>query len=390
MYIYELGTKTDKELKHFLDNKNVYNAKYLVRDDSNVIFESGGYAHQCLFIRTYGDEDTFTSSYVKYYKPLTYSRYKEILLNTKYNTVNSWSYTKFFNFILNKIEEYYGKDRVDSSDNEYITIYFPEITITNSVEQSHVIQDLYLELMVCSSGMHLYTLYRATKTIGELENSYLFSHVRSGSVANSSFCYGVDNAVRNIMDKIASSRVEAVKLISQLCPLIESYLSWESLEGVPYCKIDKIVSNEWKYTPVYVNSLKYNINELLACVKNNITSFKYSYDFEGDSYVIKINPDSINEINQLISTNFPQLCVESLNGYPSKRKEYLETEYDHLIGTKVLTFKGEEIKFNIDKSDIHSESLDLKKELHPSILVEVINNLEFKFAEFLINKKWKK
>lgn len=136
----------------------------------------------------------------------------------------------------------------------YFKVLYPKFTITNSNNNSHIIRDLVVIHKVAykydslDEG-HIFTKHplggRLSKTILEISACYQQSHLLSVSnwhldpLSNfSSFCVGGDTDVSRM---IAEFQVEMDWDRYELYLFcIDSMITWESLEGVPYKRISEI------------------------------------------------------------------------------------------------------------------------------------------------------
>lgn len=384
----ELLKCSNKELINLLDNKNIFTAKYLISKKNN-IYISGGTKKNQLFYKNINQKYWYfdhVSEIKQKFSPLSSIGFKNLKENSIYDIVDSWNYDKFFKIILNRTIEHYGEDFVEGNiESNQITIYFPEIIISNSVEQSHVMRNIYLVLGVNNSSVYIAKMYRTTYSQEEVDVNYIFSHAYPSKPYNytDSFCYGSDNPMRDIVDKMQKNKKNSIKNISLFLPMIQEYLSWESLEGVPYIKIDRVLCSQDKYSNV--RTPNFDMNELLIVVKNNISSFSYDYNLgQNNNYNVLLSKKSINNIKEVLGANFPDLCFKSRNTVSVVEKEISNLRYSDHVGDKVITFKGEDKFLEIFPSTKIEDNLPI--EIHSTILQRIKEKIELEFSNFLINK----
>lgn len=126
-------------------------------------------------------------------------------------------------------------------------IHFPEITISNSNDHTHDIKDLFVsfEIFLNSNGVIPGELqgFRTTFTIAEWESRYAHSHLNSLPRIQSGFirrffCLGDGTSMvvsrENLMLGYSENRFN-MYLFN-----IDSFVRWESLEGVPYKQLSRI------------------------------------------------------------------------------------------------------------------------------------------------------
>lgn len=127
-----------------------------------------------------------------------------------------------------------------------LMIFFPEITITNSLEESHTIKELYVKIdFVKGNYLKLYKIYgiRTLLTQAELQSGYGHSHCQSPMVHGSwgKFCLGkgpINSQINTL--KLYGVSAENYLVFEMFLIGLQAYLEWESLEGGPYNYISNI------------------------------------------------------------------------------------------------------------------------------------------------------
>jgi hypothetical protein len=120
-----------------------------------------------------------------------------------------------------------------------LMIFFPEITITNSVDASHVIKEFYVKLKFKKSDGVLYD-FGGTRTLltqAEVQSNYPHSHC--GSAASKGgwggFCLGSGPIKSQVsILKLKGVSAENYLVFEMFLIGLQAYLEWESLEGGPY------------------------------------------------------------------------------------------------------------------------------------------------------------
>lgn len=177
----------------------------------------------------------------------------------------------------------FGEDRVDIvKSSEFITniiIHFPEINITNSRNQNHLIKDLYVKFNIdiklrdfvdisktVSKGLIYLFGIRQTYSLKEYESRYNHSHLSSGISDWSRFCLGssvFNTLIENV--KITLSEEDWNLMFLSL----ENYLSWESIEGGPYFFIQ-----DMKYRENISNvKIAEELNRILKDIPSDLWEF---------------------------------------------------------------------------------------------------------------------
>lgn len=151
-------------------------------------------------------------------------------------------------------EFHFGEERVDFS-KERMIIHYPELTIVNSENWSHDIKDLYVKVNIAASRHTLCLPYGARTTLTDYEAFFGFRHphlVTETTNRFSSFCTGTGNI--NKMTSRASSALyklrtadideQDVITLELYLASLTAYVSWESLEGVPYFGLARLESRK--------------------------------------------------------------------------------------------------------------------------------------------------
>lgn len=139
-----------------------------------------------------------------------------------------------------------------------IKILFPEVTITNSRRLSHTIKELwvFLDLKVNTEGILYMSKMRGCRTnlsYAEYCSGYMHSHLPRFYLTNKStidkvsisdFCLGTGEIISYIVEiENSKTKKELQRAWTNLFLMINSYVAWESLEGVPYINISSIRVN---------------------------------------------------------------------------------------------------------------------------------------------------
>lgn len=141
--------------------------------------------------------------------------------------------------------ETFGEERVDltirSRGSYAITIYYPELEITNSNRNKHLMTDLYakFEISIDNQGKPLIDFQgkRASFNIREYSSNYTHSHLSSSLGGWQQFCLGSSNFKILLEDIRRNPEPEKWQLMFMS---VTNFLNWESLEGGPYRRIADI------------------------------------------------------------------------------------------------------------------------------------------------------
>lgn len=145
-------------------------------------------------------------------------------------------------------EDIFGIDRVRIGDRS-VMIHFPHLHVTNDKGQEHDVKDLYVEFCIkprileddwkiggYKAEIRMMGL-RGTLSLKEYESNYGFSHLNIGNVEWRNFCVGKSEfsiLLQNLQLSLLEEDWNMVFLA------LENYLTWESLEGGPYIKIENL------------------------------------------------------------------------------------------------------------------------------------------------------
>lgn len=200
-------------------------------------------------------------------------------------------------------------NRWDIIEN-YITIHFPEITIVNSEKGSHNIKDLWVRLTFKHGTLTLSEIIgcRTTVTVSEYKSEYRHSHLCKSRYSDfSNFCLGSSHFAVLFQELASQFDIDNFEFFLWQ---LDSYVRWESLEGVPYIKITNIkkhtgslillndtqLYNEWiKFITAYkelpltftkrLSDGLFSVNEdKIESMLLPITSYKCKSDTHGNYY----------------------------------------------------------------------------------------------------------
>lgn len=188
--------------------------------------------------------------------------------------------------------------------NIKLTVWFPEITVTNENNKFEVIYDVYIRILLNTDGSMKgnFTLCRSTFTHGQYRSGYMFSHTRSISnddVPNFQDCCLGSGPIRYTMSNLMGTYDEDIWLL--FCIELDAYLRVESLNGGPYIKLETIGNNRSRKTleQEFPNSIKTVISAGVIHRPNPSPTAKAIYKLINGfiSYIIKERVLRFNYIN---------------------------------------------------------------------------------------------
>lgn len=420
----DLEKLRDKEVKEYLKNNNYYKPGALLvykeidyRDNQIPIFKFVTYSNTdktCFF---YKDEyKDVRSGKNEEFQLLTYDVFKKIK-NDKNEYKNPFKTVEnVITFFKKSLSRVFSEDSFDVAVSVYrsnhinVTIYYPELEITNSLDTSHKIRELYVIFIFDFSGISLQLvnieLFRSAFTPSEVYSNYIHSHYNgyiSERQLGKSICWG-NTPIKMYLSKIKHifNPKDLVFLITQ----VHNYLKWESIEGVPYKKINELKKFIIKNNLIDISELN-NIKEFCyKFVLNNLENFNYTFIPKnyGD-YKIELKEDTKLLITNLLIKYFKKeygdeggLLVRKIgNDYGDITTldiEFLkETGYGLglTMARETINFKGEAIKPKIiedpEKTSIEEIEKAYPITIHPDILKYVISNIENKFLDYFIKTR---
>lgn len=247
-------------------------------------------------------------------------------------------------------ESIFGADRVDSKNVTgggafEIILHFPEIVIENTVEATRQLKDIFTKISVTDIRLDRedgnnkisvgFTGTRTSLSLEEYETSYFHSHLGSGARQGwGNFCMGdtyFKSAYYNLMLYPTDDNWE------MFFRSIEPYLSWESLEGGPYIKLEQIRSRERLVSSV---ELDQEAKSLFPSFPKDLWEFR-----EGDIKLIDGHPsifEYFNERSDIRTLKSSVTAKQQRRNITNYKKQWLVER-----GGEEFTFKGQKIPLTI-------------------------------------------
>lgn len=217
--------------------------------------------------------------------------------------------------IYNIFIDYYGEEFVDlqelpqpsviegmteevvrnlyASKKFIILVWFPEITITNEYDKSHVIKDLYAKVRLTLEGTMVsrFTLNRATYKLNEIRGGYMHSHIDGINFGNAETfllpCVGTGPIKRTVQSLVTENDLSLWQLF---CLELDRYVITESVAGTPWRRLENIpnsgtLSREPFQYRIYLKkpssfiTCNYPIpiiqDFILYCISNNVLNYTF-------------------------------------------------------------------------------------------------------------------
>jgi hypothetical protein len=272
-------------------------------------------------------------SFSYYFRPLNISKFKLIKKDNILYGLAKQTSKSFIKYLTKYVSEIYPIENFDieeiCKDAVSLIIYYPEITIKNSIELSHTIKDVYLKYIFARNGDYGFILEeillaKTSVFLKELSKNYLHSHVSNRGIGkySDSFCFG-DTDIKEFVRTCKRKNTKIMNYIQQLLLNIEEFLTWESIEGGPYGLIQDLQVNLGKYKIYNDSAINKSKKDLINALLQN-SNFRLRYTFNlTDKFNIKLTQDTIEIIDNILSkicdTEYLYYRIDNksciLNGY---------------------------------------------------------------------------
>lgn len=278
----------------------------------------------------------------------------------------------------------------------YFKVLYPEFTITNSNGDLHTIKDLVVVHQVAyntDNEGHIYTKHpmggRLSKTKLEIAAQYQQSHLSSHGYWTSqpfyvsTFCVGGDTDVSRMIAEFEVEMDWDRYELYLFC--IDSMVTWESLEGVPYRKMrdiknalnNKVTSANQSHINTLVNriikdkiplNLDFYIDKGLYRIRPNEKADEFVknlvlqwFDFDKHKFILVSRvPNTFNEFLQM------------------KAEQAEEQNFNVSVPNEYTLFRGKKVFAKLIKEDTRNEPVVSLENLivYPNFLKDVLSQLE--------------
>lgn len=273
-----------------------------------------------------------------------------------------------------------------SNSRPFILVYWPRVRITNENDKSIIIQDLYAKIELDAKGNiptenRGFRLNRATYPMDQWVCSYLHSHIQQipkGRLEHFELpCLGT-GPIKNTINSLRAHISEGFDEIRWMlfCEELSRYVTVESLEGVPYNRLENVhlstIHSEFTgYGSKYGHSL-YTFQDtfsletlkdfILYYLQNGNLAINYqtgafNIGMSYFDYIIDISNSFIEYFNThfkdktLADTCFSRKILYRVKAANGKffRADISESDssVSNYVGSKICTFKGKDITLKI-------------------------------------------
>ena len=365
----------DSDVEKLLNKKNPKASQYFIVGGKEIFKQVAKTSNLVLFPKGHTiRNDSYQFQDLIY----TYSNYKDDKERYRDSFFSRIGNESTLNFIKRRAEFYYGEENVwlNEEMNEII-IKFPEILITNSVEDSHLMKDIFIKFSVRNGCFSTISIARTTVT--ELEiGRYIFSHASQNhpGMYSDGLCFGSTALGKWVSDaKTTNNFVFIDKIIASL----DGYLSWESLEGKPYKYMSSIRDLQYNGRLAYYRTNS-ELHIAMAAIANSDVKLRYALSDDNGSQ--KVHLKNIHEIDEVLSKS------EGISQhYRYKNESYLSLEKKSFYTPEhsEVIFKNERVSVIVES--VESDQMPPKM-CHKELLEEVIEAIEKELLNYLIKKEY--
>lgn len=352
---------------------------------------------------------------------------------TRVRLLNTFSGKDFGTLSIEQLGEEYIENILnlldDSSTKEYIKnnkfsnirilVHFPKVRVTNEYDRFVDIENLYAKIRFDGNGILRggFGLNRSTYLLSHFVSNYMHSHIVSIPTNNFKEFQNPCTGSGPINDTILSLNTNYDEdLWSLFCLELDKYTQVESINGVPYHRLENIgishnsmLDNNYRaiynnyYTHIisFKEFLKYIINRKI--LKFNYVNGGFSVGMSFTEFIITFSNEFITWYNEMFNSKkltysrrelenksiLKQVIIEGNKIYISQIINNLNN-YNSYIGKKVCTFKGKDVTLEIkDIKSINSENHVTI--LNPIIALYLLNAilkvLNFKYGNIKFESK---
>lgn len=294
-----------------------------------------------------------------------------------------------------------------------VGILFPEITISNSVNQQHFIKNLMVILPIDSAtnytDLSIQNILgtRLSLSLEEWNSGYMHSHLykniidtNSSVMQLSNFCLGSSEILEQL--RVVKTHFD-IHQIELFLLLIKSLVEWESLEGTPYILINSISLDVNSNSPLAVGTIEYIYNKVAEYIYSNVIHELQIVINEGKPEIILSN-EAKNLIKAKIieyidssdfSWNramFTKTLVKIKNNkiiYYGSKADYSQELFNSTFSEDGVlpytVFRGVQYKFDVQLSESSNNDINTYS-LHPNLVSYIQNKLTNKLYVETIRK----
>lgn len=305
----------------------------------------------------------------------------------------------------------------------YFKVLYPEIIIKNSIGEQHTIKNLFvLFLFKYKRGQWVIDSFqglRTTLSYLEFYYNYGHSHLPSSSIKSyfsklqsHKFCLGSSTLGMSISEYNTSTEEEESSLLLEgILYTLDTYVTWESLEGVPHNYIrsliplgGRVLLEEgifYNQTDLILKSLKqekipldldYGVLNNTIFIKNTLNNLNFFKNFieNSNSYRIRELKRFYCYLSNIEDTKFYISTDSSFwkkDRVVKEAKQYKANSFSDIEDTYTI-FRGR--KHGLVFSNYLERDLNIKKEniiIYPNFLKNVYRSLELELQKARLRSK---
>lgn len=298
----------------------------------------------------------------------------------------------------------------------FILVHFPHVRITNEYNKFVDINHLYAKVRVLRNGSMggYFALNRSEYTYLHISNEYMHSHVNRIPISDfTQFqipCVGA-GPIRDTMSNL--EREFDSDIWRLFCLELSKYVEVESIEGVPYHKLENIGSSNMSAGEgvfKVVNHLNYYGESRDKMIKDFVSYFikqgklkfnyangSYSIGMSFTEYMLVISNEFIDWYNKKFNNKELRYTFNTLKrdnvlkeGIIANNKIYYENSrrnansYAAYNGKRMCTFKGIDVLINIvDLNEVKEEnkSIILNTNIALYILSKILRVINYRYGK---------
>lgn len=306
--------------------------------------------------------------------------------------------------------------------NLRILVWWPTVTITNENNRSITVKDLYVKVLIDNEGKIPieyagFKIARSTFTRKQLLHNYVHSHASPSFYNEMPKFRAVCLGRGPIKDTIDSLKLECDTVMWMLfCEELARYVTVESLQGIPYVRLEGVVgcsdidyeyndySNYYSdiqyFNNVYKNNFKFgdalreftrwyidNCNLTFSFVNGSFVCGMSFYDYivsVSNAFISWYNQSSVSDeevTSFILDGNRVLRQVKISNGKIYKNNIYVTHAYDQFEGQFMFRFRGSEVLFHISDVDTGQEetTLLLDKQAAMYIICNILKVINYRY-----------
>lgn len=272
-----------------------------------------------------------------------------------------------------------------------VVIHYPEFIIENSDGRQHTIKDLLVTFDIQNNGddeYHIYNLHgtRGFMSYAEWFVGYRHSHLTSNKPTSfndvfitGSFCTG-SGEINDVMATLWENGYSE-EHFEMFLHTLNTVAEWESLEGIPYIKMESItIGKKQNLSDVSDSSVKLYYDYIF----NALSDVDFDFVFSDNRYKIKQNEKYENIIKNIIINNmqsyWSKLLVTKVGdkyyGYSHPEIIDLHDMFNNVDGEKPYTLiQNYVVQFEVEQYSGELPDINNYK-VHPKILNYAARELE--------------